>query len=145
MAKYAARTTVSPERSKAELESILRRYGADQIMTGWSQDGLVFLAFRLKGRAIKFTHQLPQRRKFGSESQYQQAVRQRWRAMVLWVRSQLEWIEIGEVPIEEVFLSQLVLPGGRTVAEESLPTIRKAFETGTMPKLLPFLGSDVGK
>ena len=33
--RYASRTTVTVERSKAEVEHILRRYGADQFLHGW--------------------------------------------------------------------------------------------------------------
>ena len=33
--RYATDTRVSVERSKAEIEAILARYGADQFMYGW--------------------------------------------------------------------------------------------------------------
>ncbi len=34
--KFAADTNVSVEKSKAEIESTLSRFGADQFMSGWT-------------------------------------------------------------------------------------------------------------
>ena len=33
--RYAAKTTVTVEKSKTEIEAVLRRYGADQFMYAW--------------------------------------------------------------------------------------------------------------
>ena len=46
--RYASRTTVTVERSKAEVEHILRRHGADQFLHGW-ETGRAIVGFRLKG------------------------------------------------------------------------------------------------
>jgi hypothetical protein len=35
MARYAAETTVASDRSRAEIERILERYGASSFMYGW--------------------------------------------------------------------------------------------------------------
>jgi hypothetical protein len=35
VSKFAENTSVSAERSRAEIEKTLRRYGADQFMYGW--------------------------------------------------------------------------------------------------------------
>lgn len=137
MSKFAAKTRVSPERSKAEIEGALRRYGADQVVSGWSDDGGILLAFRLRGRAVKFTHVLPQAKDFQTPRQHEQAVWQRWRAILLWIRAQLEWIELGERSVEEVFLPWLVLPGGKTFGEDAIPKLTAAIEAGRLPKLLP--------
>ncbi len=32
---FAEKTDVSPERSKAEIETLVSRYGADQFASGW--------------------------------------------------------------------------------------------------------------
>ena len=50
---YAEKTTVSTEKSRAEIERTLTRYGADQFMYGWDQEQAV-IGFRLVGRQIKF-------------------------------------------------------------------------------------------
>lgn len=137
MGTYASKTKVSPERSKAEIETQLRRYGANQVVTGWSDNGAVLIAFALRGRAVRFTHELPQAKDFLTPKQHEQAVWQRWRAIVLWFRAQLEWIELGQRDVEEVFMPWLVLPGGRTFGEDAIPKLTAAIEGGKLPKLLP--------
>jgi hypothetical protein len=42
MAKYASDTTVSPARSRAEIEETLQRYGAEALQ--WTIDELILLA-----------------------------------------------------------------------------------------------------
>jgi hypothetical protein len=136
MTRYAGRTTVTPERSKAEIESALKRYGADQLVTGWSADGRVLISFTLKGKAIKFTDQMPPSNAFASDAKHQQAIRQRWRAITLYLKAQLEWIENSGRPVEEVFFPHLLLPSGATVVEENLPILRQALEQHKVPRLL---------
>ena len=47
--RYATDTRVSVERSKAEIEAILARYGADQFMYGWEASRAV-IGFRYSGK-----------------------------------------------------------------------------------------------
>ena len=56
--RYASRTTVTVDRSKAEVEHILRRYGADQFLHGW-ETGRAIIGFRLKGYPVRMTLPLP--------------------------------------------------------------------------------------
>jgi hypothetical protein len=35
MTRYAGRTTVSPEKTRMQIEAVLKRYGADQFIYGW--------------------------------------------------------------------------------------------------------------
>src|SRR5690606_26121903 len=58
MTKYAAKTTVSVQRSRDEIEAILTRYGADQFMYGWFEGGAT-IAFRAHGRMVRFHLPLP--------------------------------------------------------------------------------------
>lgn len=57
-ARYAAGTTVSTDRSKAEIENILARYGADQFMYGWEATRAV-IGFRYSGKIVRFVLPLP--------------------------------------------------------------------------------------
>jgi hypothetical protein len=36
--KYANQTTVTEARSRAEIENLLTKYGADQYLSGWDQE-----------------------------------------------------------------------------------------------------------
>lgn len=56
--KYAARTAVPVDRSKAEIERILQRWGADQFAYGW-QHGGAMIGFRIDNRQVRLTLPLP--------------------------------------------------------------------------------------
>lgn len=89
---YAADTTVSVERSRAELERTLVRYGADSFTYGW-EDGKAAVAFRVDGRYVRFLMAVPAREEFATspsgrartaaaaEKAWEQASRARWRAL----------------------------------------------------------------
>jgi hypothetical protein len=147
---YAANTSVSWQSSRDEIERTLTRYGATTFMYGWTERGAV-ISFDARGRRIRFTLPLPDRkdRDFThtpskglvrsateAEKAYDQAVRQRWRALALVIKAKLEAIEAGISDFEEEFLAHIMLPNGRTVAEETLPAVAQMYEVGTMRPLL---------
>lgn len=153
--RYAEGTEVPVERSRAEIESILTRYGATSFVSGF-QPGRAAIMFVANDRHVRFHLPLPdptapeftRRGKYGSRySQSEQAsrlaaeTRRRWRALVLAIKSKLEVVSTGIATFEEEFLSHIVLPNGRTVAEEIGPGIETAYRTGTLPPLLPGLPS----
>lgn len=53
MAKYAATTEVSEEKSRMEIETILRRYGANAFSYGWEEHKAV-IAFRAHERQVRY-------------------------------------------------------------------------------------------
>jgi hypothetical protein len=55
---YAEETSVPVERSRAEIEHLLRKYGADQFASGWSGDRAM-IQFRAEGRTVRFVLPLP--------------------------------------------------------------------------------------
>ena len=147
--KYAASTNVSSEKSKSEIEIILRRYGADQFLSGW-RDGQAMIGFRMSNKMIRFLVPLPsvsdkgialngwghKRRQDQIEKAFDQACRQRWRALALVVKAKLEAVECGIATFEEEFMAHIVLPGtNRTLGEEMLPRIDRAYKTGVLPSL----------
>ena len=150
--QYASGTSVDADRSKMEIEKTLRRYGAESFVSGWG-NGQVVIGFRMKSRNIRFNLPIPGRdeyktttggRKRWSEpavdEAWSQAIRQRWRALALVVKAKLEAVESGITTFEEEFLAHIVLPGGKTVWEETRGTIKIAYDTGKVPELL--LGFD---
>ncbi len=152
MAKYAANTEVSQEKSRAEIESTLRRYGADAFSYGW-EENRAMIAFRAHGLHIKFILQMPdrndpqftqymrgsqlwEREESASYKLWEQASRQRWRALALVVKAKLEAVDCGISVFEEEFLAHIVLPNGDTVGKQAVPMIQQAYADGKMPKLL---------
>lgn len=150
MSRYAENTSVSSERSRAEIEQTLARYGADGFMYGWD-GGTAVLAFQMHGRRIRFDLQMPDRAsddfqltETGRERSpaqaakaWEQACRQRWRALALVIKAKLEAVESGITMFEEEFLAHIVLPHGGTVGGWMLPQVDDAYKTGNMPPLLP--------
>ena len=142
---YAKDTTVSPARSREELERTLKRYGADAFSYGTDGDRAV-VAFRASGRMVRFEVQTPTvtHNRAGDRLAAGQATtatakleRQRWRALLLVVKAKLESIESGIETFEEAFMAHFVLPDGTRFGEWAQPQIAAAYDTGQMPQLLP--------
>jgi hypothetical protein len=151
--KYAAATDVTSSRSRDEIERTLQRYGADEFLYGWKETDAI-VGFRMQGRQIKFILPLPARNakeftEYTSRGKlwartddaalklYEQAVRQRWRALALVIKAKLEAVESGISIFEDEFMANIVLPGGRMVGEEVRPAIAAAYATGRVTNLLP--------
>lgn len=151
---YAKETTVSPEKSKAEIEGLLRRYGADSFVSGWDQlTGREIVQFRCHDRFIRFVLGLPQkdeprftnrpRRGYGRRTEaqalaaWEQEIRRRWRALALVIKAKLEAVQSGITTFESEFMPHIVMPDGKTVAEHVVPAIAAAYGTGKVRGLLP--------
>jgi hypothetical protein len=101
--KYAENTSVSADKSRAEIEKTLQRYGATGFMYGW-QDNRAVIGFVMNNKQIKFLLEMPSRddpqflqTPSGRErkppqvlAEWEQATRQRWRALSLAVKAKLE-------------------------------------------------------
>lgn len=149
MTRYASNTSVSVSTSKAEIERIVERYGASHFMSGWSAEQAL-VAFTMEARQVRFILPMPDRteKRFTHHSkgmrtpeaalkEWEQACRQRWRALALVIKAKLEAVESGISIFEDEFMANIVLPGGRTVSEEVRPRIAAAYESGSMQPLLP--------
>jgi hypothetical protein len=151
--RYAARTEVDSARSRVEIERTLERYGADQFAYG-TQPGSAMIGFRLKGRMIRFTIPMPlledfryteargyERTDKATRDAWEQATRQKWRALALVIKAKLEAVEAGITDVESEFLAATMLPNGETVGDWIEPQIQVAYETGGMPALLPAMNA----
>ena len=153
MSRYAENTTVASDASRAEIERTLSRYGASSFMYGWDRNQAL-IGFVADDRQVKFLLPLPDRaaREFThtptrgnqrspaeAEKAYDQAVRQRWRALALVIKAKLEAVAAGITEFEDEFLAHIVLPDGTTAGEWMRPQIDEAYETGLMPTMLPQL------
>lgn len=150
MSKYAAQTNVSSELSRLEIEKTLIRYGAEGFAYATTQ-GRAIIGFSMNERQIKFILPLPVLSEFRltptgrtrtENSQYEaweQACRQRWRALNLVIKAKLEAVECGISVFEDEFMANIVLPGGQTVSDFMKPQIEQAYISGEVPRLLPML------
>lgn len=144
-ARFASSTAVPVDRSRAELERLLRRYGADQFVSGW-ESGRAMVGFTIEGRSVRLEVPLPseadlstKHRPSGSralENAIAQVERQRWRALLLLVKAKLEAIALGIETLETAFLADIVVRGGKTVGELLRPQLTEIAE-GCVPRLLP--------
>ena len=146
---YASQTTVAIEKSRHEIERTLQRFGARKFVYGWDQEEAV-VGFVYGGddnlRQIRFKVTVPplgdfrltpnkrQRRSDAAmHKEWEQAQRQRWRALLLVIKAKLEAIEAGIATFEDEFLAYTMLPGGETVGEWIAPQLDEVYEKGVMP------------
>jgi hypothetical protein len=121
MARYAADTNVSVERSKVEIERILSRWGATSFAYGWQGDRAV-IQFTAQDRQVRFELPLPAR----SERRFTRTPTGKARPDA----------GVAIMAFEDVFLAWTALPDGLTVGESVRPAIAAAYETGQVAPLL---------
>lgn len=153
MPTYAKETQVPADRSRAEIERTLSRYGATAFAYGW-QGTRAAIQFEIHNRRYRIALPLPdksapeftrtpargnRRSSDAAQAAWEQATRQRWRALALWVKAVLEASEAGIVTVEEALGPFVVLPDGSTVGEWLAPQLERIYETGQMPPMLPGL------
>lgn len=146
---YASKTTVDASQSRDEIERTLERYGASSFAYSKMETEAVII-FDMHDRRVMFRLPLPARSQFTQtetgrsrksqnaiDEAYQQAVRQRWRALALVIKAKLESIESGIETFDEAFMPHILLPGGKqTISAWMVPQIEKAYESGQMPPLM---------
>lgn len=125
-------TTVSIEKTVAEIQKILASKGALRIMTEYSSDKILSgLSFQMmiKSREISFKlpaniggvykslqlANIPQR--FKTE---EQAAKVCWRILKNWLEANLALIEAGQADMATVMLPYAIMKDGGTVAENLL-------------------------
>lgn len=141
---YAARTETSVEKTKADIERLLLKHGAVGILNAWSKErGKATIQFELSDRVVRFVLPLPQpnetqfyilpqgrgrRSPKAAEEKWEQACRERWRALFLVIKGKLEAAATGIETFEESFLSHIVMPDtGRTVWESVRDPIKLTY------------------
>ena len=149
--KYASNTTVSVEKSQMEVQKILRKYGADKFGTMEdSKNNEAHLMFEYNSLMIQITVPLPEINDFKKTESgrlrkqnqiieaHNQAIKQRWRALVLAVKAKLEAVEIGISTIEKEFMAFVIMPDGKQLGEHLIPELKSISSSGKMPKMLGF-------
>jgi len=147
---YASTTNVSVEKSKAQIETLLMKNGATAFAAFTNADEAA-IQFTINDRMIRFSIIIPKQednRRGGrhnyllsdsaAETKWKQAIRSRWRGLLLCIKAKLESVESEISTFEEEFMAHTVLPDGRTVAEFMEPQLKLAYESGEAPKMLGF-------
>lgn len=151
--EYARNTKVSVERSKAEIEKLLRKFGAKKFGTMEDIDaGIAYLMFEHEGLSFQIPVRMPFRKDYtmsparrvrtaaAATEAWDQAIKARWRVVFLLTKAKLIAIDQEHSTIEREFLSDVMLPrpdGPSSVGDIMIPELRKAASTGQLPKLLP--------
>lgn len=148
--KYAKNTTVDANKSRAEIERTLSRFGATGFMYGWQGDRAV-IAFSHQNKTIRFELAMPDkmsteftrtpgrkklREPVEALREWEKATRQRWRALSLVVKAKLEAVECGISSFESEFLAHIVMPNGQTLGQWATPQIEEFHRSGRMPGML---------
>jgi hypothetical protein len=154
MAGYASQTSVSIDRTKAEIETTLRRYGAGKFSSGWDEaEGIAFVNFHCHERYVRFTVPVPKptERRFThggrngytkrtdaqAAEAYEQEMRAVWRRLLLVIKAKLESVDSKIETFEESFLAQIVIPNGETMGQWAKQNLQSVLDLGAMPLALP--------
>ena len=133
---YASDTNVSINRTREEIIRTLERYGADGF--GFMTEGVrSAIYFRIAEIRVKLHVSMPdfddfammptrnaRRTQQAQQRAYEQACRQRWRALLLIIKAKLEAIESGITTLEEEFLPHIMLPSGERIGDWNSPRWR---------------------
>ena len=153
MGKYANKTVVSPEKSQAEIQNTLRKYGADRFGT-MEEKTKAHVMFEYSGLSIQISVDLPtkadfiktkagnSRSKNAIDASYDQAIRQKWRSLYLMIKAKLVGIEDNITTIEKEFMAFVIMPDGMPLSTHILPKLQTMVKTGKMPKLLSYGGDN---
>jgi len=162
--KYAQGTSVSPERSRAQIERNLKRYGADHFAyrsethpdgSETVHIGFRYHGFRYQSWSVRFVLPLPspdedeirltpggsERAAKPREAAHTAEIRRRWRSLCMAIQAKLKVVETGISTFEQEFLAHTIIPQGpakgQTVAQWAIPQLDSLCKRGSLPPLLP--------
>lgn len=161
MSIYAADTSTSVEKTRAEIEATLRRFKADGF--AYATEGRhAMIEFKAAGKRVRFSLELPDpaekrfthreriirgyshgfvpRKPEAVNEVWEQECRSKWRALFIAIKGKLVAIDAGISTFEQEFMAHIVLPGGGTVGETVIPLMNEAYSTGTVPSFLRLTG-----
>ena len=151
MNRYASKTVVGEDRSRAEIEKMLMRFGADQFAYATDEgQRAAAIQFRYRGLMVRMTLALPspddpritetprgRRRSPGIlRTEYERERRRRWRALALAIKAKLVAVEEGITTFEVEWLPYVLWGDGRTTAEHLIPAITSGMVLPPTPRAL---------
>ena len=147
---FAKGTKVAIETTDQQIKTMLRKAGATAYAT-FEDDNSAKIAFRLNDLNIRMTLAMPdreseqftrvrvnqhggmaERSESAAERLWEQACRERWRALHLCVKAKLEAIAAGVETFEDAFLAHVQTDTGETIGERLRPDL-KGIVAGNAP------------
>jgi hypothetical protein len=139
---YAEKTRVPSHQTRMQIEQLLGKHKAKQYGTFVDHaGGRARVQFVLCDRIVRFTIELPSEKSYRVRTNYEQAERQRWRALLLVIKAKLEAVENKIASFEEEFLAHIVMPNDQTVGDLVKPQIAEAYASGRLPASQLLLGA----
>ncbi len=150
--RFAENTSVPVERSRAEIERVLARYGATRFGTMQEPDGAT-IYFEIRGRQIQLKVPMPARtdkaftqdrrspwRRVSEgerDRRWEAEYRRRWRVLVITIKAMLEAVDSRLLTFDEAFLAHIVVPGtARTIGTAIVPKLDALYAGLSLPALL---------
>jgi hypothetical protein len=136
---YAAETTVTVGRSQEEIVKTLMRYRVDQYSFGAGRTSAM-VEFLISGYPVRIAVPVPARpehpkmkspttgRMVDAEKAWDQVVRQRWRALLLLIKANLEAVEMNLLTVDQAFMAYLVTGDGKVLGDTVLPQYGRALK-----------------
>lgn len=153
MSTYAQGTSVAVWKSRQEIEQLLDKHRAARRATA-QEEGRAVVMFELQDRRVQFELKLPARADFAKKKRngrlvsvtpleqdraWEQACRERWRALLLALKSKFVSLETGIETFEEAFLAHIVIPGtnGQRIGMWFAPQLAESYAKNKPPPMLP--------
>lgn len=133
-ALFASGTTVPVERSRAEIERLLVKYGATAFTSAWDA-AKATIGFAVKGWHVRFELVYPDRKEprfrrrtpADTDKVFDAEVRRLWRSLSILLKAKLDCVQSGITTFEREFLADLVIPGqSGTVGQIAIPQLAAA-------------------
>lgn len=149
--RYAEGTTVSVEKSRSEIETLLKRHKATAFFSATDEErGLSQVGFKLGGRLFRIEVRSPKAADVPKSTRYLDTAaeakrkrlwieaeeRRRWRAQLLLIKAKLEMVATGQTTVDREFLADMVLPDNTTVGSTAIPALAEMYRTGAPVPLL---------
>lgn len=129
---YAKQTKVPIDKTRIEIERLVRKYGAKGFASAWQEglsgEGAARVEFLAHDRRIRLTVHVPAN---------EQQARGKWRVLLLMVKAKLVAVDAKVVTFEEAFFADIVMPDtNKTVWETAREPVALAYKGGGDVKLL---------
>jgi hypothetical protein len=144
VSRYAEGTSVSMEKSRAEIERDLGRYGASHFGYMTTPEGAEVM-FQAKGVQVRMRVKFPPAAAYqktatgrlrhgeaAKEAAREAEVRRLWRALALVIKAKLEAVGSGISTFEREFLADILTKDGRTIGEHLVPRLAEAVSSGRL-------------
>lgn len=151
---YAHGTRVEVAKTRTEIDALLAKHGATSVaILNDEEKSRAVIAFAMKGARFRIDLPMPtieeikldpekapsghfwkstlERETYAQAALFQRR-RERWRAVLLLLKSKLEIVRLGLYSLEHEFLADMVLPGGATVHGALAEALRKGLASGEL-------------